>query len=921
MPDSTPNNALEAESIAAPTVGVGTQIINNYLANGGQQTDQETLARQVAGYLRWVEAAFGTIKVAGIKRDAESPDFTLDQAYVSLLATPALSPDELEDGVRGKHGRGHGHKRDSDNEANEANEADEADERHKIVPVSLDEIHSLGKRLVITGGPGCGKTTVLLHIAWVLAKAIREGSPLAQHRLGLDAPLPLPIFVPLAAYAKWRTERPAAPKTETRLADFLTQYLIGRQAEFGLPGDFFIKLLQDGNQVMLLLDGLDEIADEALRLKVTQAIEDLVISREQVLRAIVTCRTAAYKGRTALQRGFRELTVSALDDARVSQLVQQMYGCIYPHDRSLAEGRAQNLIEGIARLEADRQRLDPNGERLVTTPLMVRLLLIVHYSQRRMPEQRAELFAKATTALIENDYAPDQDLNDVTHLGIAGDPDTYWSIVQHLAFHMHRKGQEQGREIDSEDLRKILQTDGAFDAKTSKEFITLTHSRSGLVEERLGNYRFIHLGFQEFLAARHIRVVMETEGLVRFFEGTFPQHEGPPLFNDPWWREVILLCMGDSFSEIKNPIKTKLLLQRLAGLGANAATRDRLSAEQRLAALELAGTSAYEWPKTGEEMRQELARQIVGFFGDSPAMLQSPPTVRARAGSTLAALGDPRFDPDMACLPYDDTGMAGFINIPGGKYTIGTRRKDFEPLMTLLGLEKDDWGTWEDEINDKPAQVAPFYMARYPVTVGQWKVYVDSQRDKPNFEFDNDSLNGADNEPAHDVNWADALGYCHWLNERLKQADAPPTLRDLLRTGDWQITLPSEIQWEYAARGAADGRPWPWGDRPDPRRANYRDTGIGGRSAVGCFPDPSVSYGCLDMIGNVDEWTRSLNKAYPYVADDGREDIRANGNRSLRGGAFFNNLRNARVADRYAFVDNRYYVIGFRVSVSPAYSS
>ena len=70
------------------------------------------------------------------------------------------------------------------------------------------------------------------------------------------------------------------------------------------------------------------------------------------------------------------------------------------------------------------------------------------------------------------------------------------------------------------------------------------------------------------------------------------------------------------------------------------------------------------------------------------------------------------------------------------------------------------------------------------------------QRAERGFEYDSDSLNGADNEPAHDVNWANAMGYCRWLNERLQRDDAPAALRKLLRSGRWQITLPSELEWE-----------------------------------------------------------------------------------------------------------------------------
>ncbi|MDS4059946.1 MAG: NACHT domain-containing protein, partial [Candidatus Contendobacter sp.] len=480
--------AAGAGGVAVGGNSTGLQIVNHYHAASDQRLSQEQIAQQVTGYLRWLQARTENIELRGIERAGGAPVvlLPLETAYVPLRAKWRW---------------------------------DDAD-------IALNQVLGSGNRLVIIGGPGSGKTTVLMHMAWALASSLlsRQPDP-ARSRLGhlhLMKPierdekgnplppqeckpneLPLPLFVPLASFARYRRNLAGnAPARERTLAYFISHHLISKQADFDLPVDFFVKLLKDGQDVLLLLDGLDEVANENERAEVRQSVEDLVGGRE-ALRVVVTCRTVAYRsGRTALGANFREIAVQPLDFERhIAPMVRQAYACIYPHDAALRAERANDLLGGIQRLEAERRvRLGERAEALVDSPLLVRLLLIVHFNNRKLPEERAELFDKAINALLQVDYGREE--SDIRELST--DWKLYRDMAQHLAFHMHQQGRDQGREIEEPALKAALRQEEEFKPRID-DFLSHARQRGSVLEERDGAYRFIHLALQEFLVARYLR--------------------------------------------------------------------------------------------------------------------------------------------------------------------------------------------------------------------------------------------------------------------------------------------------------------------------------------------------------------------------------------------------------------------------------
>jgi len=122
---------------------------------------------------------------------------------------------------------------------------------------------------------------------------------------------------------------------------------------------------------------------------------------------------------------------------------------------------------------------------------------------------------------------------------------------------------------------------------------------------------------------------------------------------------------------------------------------------------------------------------------------------------------------------------------------------------------------------------------------------------------------GHDNHPVTETTWAGALAYCRWRGAR----------------------LPTEVEWEAAARGK-EMRTFPWGEAMPTAELAVIGLPSGTTVPVGSRPKGATPEGLLDMAGSLLEWTSTLDRPYPYRADDGREDSTTPGERIVRGGNY-----------------------------------
>ena len=196
-----------------------------------------------------------------------------------------------------------------------------------------------------------------------------------------------------------------------------------------------------------------------------------------------------------------------------------------------------------------------------------------------------------------------------------------------------------------------------------------------------------------------------------------------------------------------------------------------------------------------------------------------------------------------------------------------------------------------------------YWMARYPATNEMYDAYAKAQ----GINHPVDGWEKKKNHPVVNVSYIASMEYCQWLND---------LLTDKLPLG-WILRLPTEAEWEKAARGTK-GSEFPWGNTYDKNNCNTWGGGKKDTTPVDLYsPQGDSPYGCADMAGNVLEWTHSLKRDYPYKFNDGRENENTPGIRVLRGGAYVYDSMSARCASRFFYSGYDLKFVGFRVCLSP----
>jgi len=903
-------------------------------------------------YLRWLMEQVSVVSLAGIDKKAASRDadacLNLGAIYTALL-TQQAERDMLQE--RGER---------------------------RLSAVAQANAH---RHLVLLGDPGSGKSTFVNFVVLCLAGELLQlsppsvrpepvegqlslsvhGEPVEPERTDalrqaqgerqlmdclpnlalLTAPLPdkngddeveedksnkekkkkyqpwqhgalLPLRVILRDFAARGLPEAGADATVVHLWEFVTQEF----DSIGLSGVVPpLKAYLQTQGGLLLFDGLDEVPEaESRRTQIKQVVEAAAKAFPNC-RIIVTSRTYAYQQQEWRLTNFAETVLSSFSQGQIRRFVDHWYAHI-GRLRNLHPDDAQGRAEALKRAILSNDRIYSLAER----PLLLTLMASLHaWRGGSLPERREDLYNDAVELLLDWWEQPKivkdragkiliqhPSLTELLKVG----SERVRRVISQLAFAAHAAQTDDRRTADiaEDDLVNALLRVSPDKDLRPKRLLEHLSDRAGLLVPRgVKVYTFPHRTFQEYLAACHIADCDDyPDNIAELAAAAAAPNR---------WREAALLSAAkamrgsakilwdfvDAFCEQENAYAALFAAQAVA----ENADFDHLSDRNR---------------KKIERLKAWLTAILTEYTAEPCQGCEPLPAIeRALAGNLLAGFGDDRKGVGVISMTHP-------LPLPGGETSDNSPPGRGEgwvlPDIEWITIPAGAFWMGSDEYNsEKPRHRVTFRegfeISRYPITNAQYQAFVEEGGKEP--ETYRDPF-GFSNHPVVGVSWYDAVAFCEWLTRRLRDAGALEQ--------EMVVRLPTEAEWEYAARGKPTPGPseegryerYPWGGEITPEHANYGDTKIGATSAVGCFPRGRSAFGCEEMIGNVLEWCLdSYVDTYNNVPENG-EMVGNLGDKKAkvrRGGAWHFNSIYCRSSHRYWFdPDLQDDDLGFRVVVA-----
>jgi hypothetical protein len=466
-------------------------------------------------------------------------------------------------------------------------------------------------RLVITGDPGAGKTTFLRHIAFKMCADLTRAT---------SARFPILIRIAeLAEHIRACRHRREGP-TAAGAPGWLPHWLAARSADFGwgLDAGFFERKLKLG-EAAVLLDGLDEAPNRTEREAMARLLENATRAYDKC-SFVVTTRPLAYQGQAVLA-DFEMANIAPLEPQAIETFLQRWCGALFSENPASSASHLAEL-SGALRARAEIRRMARN-------PVMLTALAVVHWNERRLPEQRADLYESILIWLARSrEQRPDRPTAERCLM-----------LLQQLALAM--QNEDKGRAVQvskgwaADTLTPHFREAPEPERKQrAQDFLEQEEVDSGIIVSRASEIAFRHLTFQEYLAAKAIA------GMPDAAQQRLLLHEN--RIYKPEWREVALLLGGVLYRQ--GPEKVDgLVSAMLEKLG----LRATLAQEARCAGL-LGSIVRDLRPlnyQPADPRYQRTMDAVLGIF-DADKAYAIEFEVRLEAAEALGLAGDPRLRQD-----------------------------------------------------------------------------------------------------------------------------------------------------------------------------------------------------------------------------------------------------------------------------------